>query len=45
VHRGCSCNIDADGVEYLDELGRQLPCCEYLYSEEGFEYDIVEYDE
>jgi hypothetical protein len=37
VPRGCSCNLNEDGEEeYLDDLGRQLPCCEYDFSEEGF---------
>lgn len=40
VSRGCSCNIDHEtGVEDLDEHGRQLPCCEYLYRAEGFDGD------
>jgi len=40
VPRGCSCNFIPDGaclVEDLGEDGRSLPCCEYLYSEDGFE--------
>jgi len=37
VPRGCSCNIDEfTGKEDLDEQGRLLPCCEYIYSEFGF---------
>lgn len=31
VPRGCSCNINVDGVEDTDELGRLLPCVEYLW--------------
>jgi hypothetical protein len=23
--------------EYLDEQGRQLPCCEYYYNPDGYE--------
>jgi hypothetical protein len=26
-----------DGYEYRNLLGEQLPCCEYSYSEKGFE--------
>ena len=43
VNRGCGCNliIDKDGNETDEELkddkGRLLPCCEYSYSEEGFD--------
>lgn len=29
VPRGCSCNINEDGIEDLDDKGRQLPCCEF----------------
>lgn len=43
VSRGCSCNskLDDDG-NYLGELllddqGRDLPCVEYDYNEEGFD--------
>lgn len=36
VNRGCSCQIDPDGTEYFDTDGRQLPCCEYTYREEGY---------
>lgn len=28
---------DDNIITDLDEQGRQLPCCEYLYEEEGFE--------
>lgn len=42
VSRGCSCNMDFDDAgniikEYLDEQGRQLPCCEYYYNPDGYE--------
>ena len=38
VHRGCSCNINPEtGKEDTDELGRLLPCCEYMYRAEGWE--------
>ena len=38
VSRGCSCNLDFDtGEELTDDMGRKLPCCEYNYSEDGFE--------
>jgi hypothetical protein len=36
IKRGCSCNI-IDGIEQTDDMGRKLPCCEYNYSEDGFE--------
>jgi len=40
VPRGCSCNIDPEtGIEDTDGLGRLLPCCEYLYDEDGFSLD------
>lgn len=40
VQRGCSCNIDPyTGEDMLDELGRLQPCCEYDFSEEGFDYN------
>lgn len=39
VSRGCSCNVDeATGIEDRDDLGRLMPCCEYLYYENGFDY-------
>lgn len=42
VARGCSCNIIDYGdsnasVQYKDEKGRLLPCCEYDFNEKGFE--------
>lgn len=40
IHRGCSCNILHDGTEPLDEKGRQFPCCEYDYSEKGFQVEL-----
>ena len=42
VPRGCSCNykesqMDAENPELeFDEQGRDLPCVEYDYNEEGF---------
>jgi hypothetical protein len=42
VSRGCSCNIDPDtDIEYRDEAGRLVPCCEYYYSETGYDNDKV----
>lgn len=45
VSRGCSCNIvdyeDPDGEEYRDESGRLVPCCEYDFSEEGYEKNTI----
>lgn len=42
VPRGCSCNIDSKtNEEYTDELGRKLPCCEYDFI--GNEYDYYIY--
>lgn len=48
VPRGCSCNeypiddnyenLDPNNwTEDLDEQGRELPCCEYWYDENGWE--------
>ncbi len=43
IPRGCSCNIINSTVEkeiyeyYKDELGRDLPCCEYDFCDFGFE--------
>jgi hypothetical protein len=38
VYRGCSCNIDPiTREEDRDDLGRLMPCCEYLYCENGFD--------
>ena len=48
VPRGCSCNckIDDSGDEPIfldeeetDEQGRFYPCCEWLYDEEGWNYE------
>lgn len=40
VSRGCSCNIDSDtDIEYRDEAGRLVPCCEYDYCETGYDND------
>jgi hypothetical protein len=38
VKRGCGCNINyKTQEEFRDEQGRLFPCCEYGYSEDGFE--------
>lgn len=39
VSRGCSCNLiyPENIEERKDELGRLLPCCEYDWSEVGFD--------
>lgn len=38
--RGCSCNIYGDVTESpKDAQGREYPCCEYMYAEEGFDDD------
>jgi hypothetical protein len=45
VPRGCSCqteNPDGTGDLMKDELGRLLPCCEYMYNPEGFEPPLEE---
>lgn len=40
VPRGCSCNLDPDtNTEDRDEFGRLLPCCEYHYSDDGYDDD------
>ena len=50
VSRGCTCNLSPkDGgyenldpenwAEDLDDQGRKFPCCEYMYSEEGWYKD------
>lgn len=37
VSRGCSCNYDEEtGEVEKDDQGRELPCVNYIYSEEGF---------
>jgi len=38
VPRGCSCNASDE----VDDSGRLLPCCEYQYSENGWEVDADE---
>lgn len=38
--RGCSCTVELDGTRPRDELGREYPCCEYLYNEKGFLIDV-----
>jgi len=30
VPRGCTCNLEEDGSEELDDNGRRFPCCEYM---------------
>jgi hypothetical protein len=30
VPRGCSCNAEEDGIQPLDDLGREYPCCEFF---------------
>lgn len=43
VPRGCPCNYDLDSDEPdRDSLGRELPCCEYDYDENGFQSEGVE---
>jgi len=37
IKRGCSCNMGEDGNQVLDEQGREFPCCEYDYFENGIE--------
>lgn len=48
VPRGCSCNLKPKDGDYennnpdnwyqpLDDKNRELPCCEFDYSEGGFE--------
>lgn len=50
IHRGCSCNIikfdpdpnkPEDFEQFKDEQGRLLPCCEYDYSEAGFDKEVL----
>lgn len=42
VSRGCSCNINPDtNIEDRDSAGRLVPCCEYDYSETGYDNDKV----
>ncbi len=42
VPRGCSCSTDEEGNYLIDEQGRELPCVEYFYNEEG--HCVQEYD-
>lgn len=42
VPRGCSCMINEDGTEPLEDDGRRFPCCEYGYDEKGFDYEDQE---
>lgn len=44
VSRGCSCNLNDDGTMPLDESGKEYPCCEYDYSEEGYEDEYEDED-
>lgn len=38
IKKGCSCNVDPlTGIEDTDSNGNLLPCCEYLYDENGFD--------
>jgi len=38
VPRGCSCNEDPEtGIEYVDNLGRHYPCCEYMFFDNGID--------
>jgi len=38
ITRGCSCNIDPNsGLQDVDQSGRNFPCCEYLFNDEGFD--------
>lgn len=37
VPRGCDCVTDsATGLPLTDQLGRELPCIEWIYEEDGF---------
>lgn len=51
VPRGCSCNMspidgnwdsedDNNWIDDTDDLGRQLPCCEYGHYPEGIDNEI-----
>lgn len=40
VPRGCSCQMDDEGKQFLDLEGREQPCCEYNYSEKGFKVEL-----
>jgi len=43
VSRGCSCQLDFDTDEpLLDDKGRELVCCEYDFSEFGYDDDSEE---
>lgn len=39
VSRGCSCNMNDDGTQPVDDNGREYPCCEYDYDENGYDED------
>ena len=40
IQRGCSCNENPNtDIEYVDDQGRLLPCCEYDFDEHGFEIE------
>lgn len=36
VPRGCSCN---DQEDPYDDMGREFPCCEYMFESQGFDYE------
>ena len=36
VPRGCSCNLNEDGIEDVGDDGRKFPCCEWDYNMKGF---------
>lgn len=38
VPRGCSCNFE-DEIDEDDSMRRLLPCCEWCFDPEGFEFD------
>lgn len=38
-------NSIEDYYQPLDELGREYPCCEFLYSETGFDREEDKYEE
>jgi hypothetical protein len=37
IQRGCSCQLDENNQMSKDEQGRELPCCEFNYNENGFD--------
>ena len=42
VPRGCECNQDEDGTEYLDDKGRKLPCCEFWLVTEPIDVEVTD---